>query len=104
MALPKVAVKRLSLSWNGKDYYRTIGAKGGSKSGTGGFAWMKANGQLEKLSASGRLGGSLSRRGKAKNKLSPADRKLIRNRHLAKHAELYRLSDEQVSKLSRRFK
>lgn len=43
----------------GKNFYVTIGAKGGSKSSTGGFA---ANPELARIA--GRIGGLKSRKGK----------------------------------------
>lgn len=46
---------------HGQDFYAKIGAKGGKKGHTGGFA---ANHELAKIA--GRKGGLISRRGKAK--------------------------------------
>lgn len=51
----------------GKDYYGRIGALGGKASNTGGFAWMKANGQLDKVRAAGASGGRKSRYSKSMN-------------------------------------
>ena len=48
----------------GADYYANIGRIGGKKGTTGGFYYMKQNGQLEKVRAAGRKGGRISRRGK----------------------------------------
>lgn len=48
----------------GDDFYRRIGAMGGRKSRGGGFA---ANHEL--ASKAGRIGGTISRRGKSKTKL-----------------------------------
>lgn len=50
----------------GSDYYSRIGKIGGSKSGTGGFYWMKQNGMEDKLKLAGSLGGAVSRRGEDK--------------------------------------
>lgn len=47
----------------GQDYYRRIGSLGGQRSRTGGFYWMKQNGQVDKIKAAGRKGGSKSKRG-----------------------------------------
>ena len=47
---------------HGSDFYARIGAKGGKKSTTGGFA---ANRELAR--EAGRKGGKISRRGKAKS-------------------------------------
>lgn len=46
---------------HGKDFYRNIGRKGGSKTGKKGFA---LNPELAKIA--GRRGGLISKRGKAK--------------------------------------
>lgn len=47
---------------HGKDFYRNIGRKGGSRTGKKGFA---LNPELAKIA--GRRGGLISKRGKAKN-------------------------------------
>ena len=47
----------------GSDFYKKIGAKGGKKSTTGGFA---ANPELAR--EAGRKGGKISKRGKARSK------------------------------------
>lgn len=52
-----------NLAKHGKDFYRTIGSKGGQMGHTGGFA---ANRELARIA--GAKGGSISRRGPAKNK------------------------------------
>ena len=49
----------------GSDFYAKIGSMGGKKGTTGGFAWMKANGQLDKVKQAGAKGGTISKRGKA---------------------------------------
>lgn len=46
---------------HGKDFYKRIGAKGGKAGNTGGFA---ANREL--ASIAGKIGGAISKRGKAK--------------------------------------
>lgn len=46
----------------GEDFYRIIGREGGRKGRTGGFYYLKATGQTEKLSEYGREGGRISRR------------------------------------------
>lgn len=46
----------------GEDYFSRIGKSGGKKSKGGGFAYMKANGQEEKIKEAGRKGGERSRR------------------------------------------
>lgn len=48
----------------GADFYARIGAKGGKKSGTGGFYYSKVNGLTVHIEA-GRIGGRNSRRTKA---------------------------------------
>lgn len=50
----------------GADYYQRMGKVGGAAVHTKprGFAWMKANGQVEKVSRAGTLGGSISRKPK----------------------------------------
>lgn len=48
----------------GNDFYSKIGAVGGAKSRGGGFAYMKANGQTDKIKSAGSKGGTKSRRGK----------------------------------------
>jgi hypothetical protein len=48
----------------GADYYARIGSLGGKRSTKPkGFAWMKANGQLEKVRQAGIKGGANSKRG-----------------------------------------
>tara|TARA_R110000868_G_scaffold404561_1_gene682867 strand:- start:483 stop:713 length:231 start_codon:yes stop_codon:yes gene_type:complete len=49
----------------GEDYYKTIGSKGGKVSNPDkpkGFAYMKANDQLDKIKAAGQKGGRISKR------------------------------------------
>lgn len=41
------------------EWYAKIGAIGGSKSNTGGFAYWKINGMEDKIREAGRLGGSM---------------------------------------------
>lgn len=56
----------------GADYYARIGAKGGSRSTTGGFASEKVGADgltgLERARIAGKKGGSISKRGPAKRK------------------------------------
>ena len=47
-----------------REHQRQLGSKGGKNGTTGGFAWMKANGQLDKVRACGAVGGRISRRTK----------------------------------------
>lgn len=54
----------------GEDFYSKIGAKGGQIGRTGGFHYLKKTGQLEKVRAAGRVGGSLSRRNTSKERSS----------------------------------
>lgn len=83
----------------GRDYYRRLGKLGGSalKTKPAGFKAMTP----EQRSAAGVLGGSISRRGKSK--LSPMERRLAHNRHIARYAALYKDSSQQVAKLSQKF-
>lgn len=83
---------------HGADFYSRIGKLGGKAGNTGGFHAMTH----EQVSAAGKLGGTLSRRGKSK--LSPQERHVAKLRHIVQHAELYKLSDAQVAKLSRKFR
>lgn len=54
------------------DYYKKLGKRGGSKKGVvKGFAYMRENGEWDKISKAGRLGGLVSRKGK---KLTPEER------------------------------
>lgn len=48
----------------GETFYADIGAVGGAKSRGGGFAYWKANGMSDKISAAGKKGGTISRRPK----------------------------------------
>lgn len=48
----------------GNDFYKKIGSLGGKAGKTGGFCWMKANGQLDKIREAGRKGGRISKRKK----------------------------------------
>jgi general stress protein YciG len=48
----------------GSDFYKRIGATGGKNSNTGGFAYMKANGMVDKIKEAGRRGGQISTRKK----------------------------------------
>lgn len=48
----------------GENFYSKIGKIGGAKSRGGGFAYMKANGQTDKIKEAGAKGGTKSRRGK----------------------------------------
>ena len=48
----------------GEDFYKRIGAIGGKKSTSGGFAWMKANGLDHKIREAGAKGGTISKRRK----------------------------------------
>lgn len=56
---------RTNLLIHGKDFYKIIGKKGGQNGHTGGFASMNP----ERVKECGRKGGSISRRGKVKNKI-----------------------------------
>lgn len=49
----------------GMTFYQYIGQMGGRNGNTGGFRYMKENGQEEKIRAAGAKGGKVSRRGKA---------------------------------------
>lgn len=62
----KAAARTNKLKY-GSLFYVKIGKIGGSRGRTGGFAWMKANGMVDKIREAGRKGGSISRRGKAKH-------------------------------------
>lgn len=46
----------------GDNFYKRIGSIGGKQSSTGGFYYMKQNGQLDKIREAGRKGGQISRR------------------------------------------
>nr|HET6905102.1 hypothetical protein [Ktedonobacteraceae bacterium] len=61
----------------GRDYYHKLGARGGTRSRTGGF-WYKKHvlGDIESIRNAGRLGGRISRRGP--NKLAEKRRREIR--------------------------
>ncbi len=48
----------------GPDFYKKIGAKGGREGHTGGFYWMKQNGQEDRIRSIGQVGGRISRRKK----------------------------------------
>lgn len=52
---------------NGKDFYKRIGAMGGStpKTKPHGFLYMMLSGDTEKIREAGARGGTISRRGKA---------------------------------------
>lgn len=54
----------------GQGFYKRIGAKGGTASNTGGFAYLKRIGDLDKIRLAGAKGGAISRRG-ASIKYSP---------------------------------
>lgn len=45
----------------GQEFYKHIGARGGAASGTGGFAYFKAIGNIKKIQEAGRKGGRISR-------------------------------------------
>lgn len=45
----------------GKDFYARIGSDGGKKSTTGGFYYLKATGQLDKIREAGSKGGKNSK-------------------------------------------
>jgi general stress protein YciG len=51
-----------------KEHFQKIGAMGGRNGHTGGFAAMKAQGNVEKVVAAGRKGGKTSLRGPGKMK------------------------------------
>lgn len=53
----------------GKDFYHTIGRKGGSASHIGGFNTVDKNGRHTLAQRAGRKGGTISRRGPAKPKV-----------------------------------
>lgn len=53
---------------HGKDFYQTIGRKGGRSSNTGGFATVDKNGRHTLAQRAGRKGGAISRRGPVKPK------------------------------------
>lgn len=79
---------------HGDGFYARIGAKGGRNGHTGGFA---ANPELARLA--GRKGGSISRRGPAKNKVknaSSATVKVVKN-YTPKPTEKLP-TDEEISK------
>jgi uncharacterized protein len=57
------AAAQTNMKKHGADFYRTIGAIGGKKSSTGGFAYSKANGLTTHIEA-GRKGGRISRKTK----------------------------------------
>jgi hypothetical protein len=46
----------------GEDYYKHLGAQGGAAGTTGGFYYMKHNGQIEKLRAASQKGGTIGGR------------------------------------------
>lgn len=50
----------------GRNYYKEIGALGGKVGRTGGFAYLKATGQLDKLREISSRAGKMSQRGPAK--------------------------------------
>lgn len=81
----------------GADFYHVIGAKGGRKGRTGGFHAMPKH----LVSEYGRLGGSISRRGGAANKLSKHKVDAIKTRYNARIKLLREQSDMQVKRLSR---
>lgn len=70
---------------NGSDFYKRIGAIGGKKGHTGGFA---ANPQLARIAGS--IGGKISKRGKAKGNKS-AEEKLSKaaRREVAEYEKIY---------------
>lgn len=47
---------------HGEDFYKRIGAIGGKRSNTGGYAYAKARGNMDLIRESGRKGGLRSRR------------------------------------------
>jgi len=57
-------IKRDKLLAIDPDYYKKMGALGGAKGHGGGFAYMKAHGQLDKVRELGRKGGALGKRTK----------------------------------------
>lgn len=58
-----IKAKKTNLERHGEDFYHRIGKKGGQNGHTGGFA---ANRELARIA--GKKGGSIPRRGPAKNK------------------------------------
>lgn len=60
-----IKAAKTNLERHGADFYKRIGQKGGQNGHTGGFAAMDP----ERVRECGRKGGSISRRGPAKNNL-----------------------------------
>lgn len=56
-----IKARNTNLTKHGKDFYKHIGSKGGKWCGAKGFAL-----DLERAKRAGRLGGKISKRGKAK--------------------------------------